>query len=251
MVTSASRSPSTQSSMARVVNDVDARPPRRQWLNYVYHPSFDDPGQESVILAPMQDAEIHEARIAQPELASLDVLLLNKDQELHLFRKMNFLKHKANRLLNIIPRPAGRLDARDCLEQDTIEDLKIQAQAIRTHLIHCNTRLLVSIAKRYATPNASFSELLSDGHLSLISAIENFDYSRGNKFSTYASWVLMKRFGRAIAAEKHRRMRFRTGREQWFFEAAMDTRADEKACMASAEQTRACINQLLELLEFL
>jgi RNA polymerase sigma factor (sigma-70 family) len=61
----------------------------------------------------------------------------------------------------------------------------------------------------------------------------------------------MKNFGRAIAAEKHRRRRYRTGREQWFFEAAVDTRSDEKACLASAEQTRACADQLLRLLMFL
>src|SRR5262249_16991148 len=148
-------------------------------LDYIYHPSFDGPGAEAVILAPMPGAEAYEAELAQvsvpdgvpPHLAPLYTPLLNKDQERHLFRQMNFLKHQAHRLRNIIRFPNSCIDGSDdqIREPDPIKDVQRQAQAIKAHLIRCNMRLLVSIAKRQAACSDNFSELLSDGSLSLIS----------------------------------------------------------------------------------
>ena len=150
-----------------------------------------------------------------PELASLyETPLLNKEQEQHLFRKMNFLKHKANRL-------RARLDPARARNQElkAIEDLQNQANAIKDQLISSNMRLVVAIAKRHAAQTDNFFELLSDGNMSLIRAVEKFDYSRGNKFSTYASWAIMKNFARSIPEEKRRRERYVTGHEE-MFEAA-------------------------------
>jgi RNA polymerase sigma factor (sigma-70 family) len=79
-------------------------------------------------------------------------------------------------------------------------------------------------------------------------AVEKFDYSRGNKFSTYASWAIMKNFARSIPDEKNRRERFVTGNEE-IFDAAEDRRTDEKECLAAAEQASAKVNRLLEYLE--
>jgi RNA polymerase sigma factor (sigma-70 family) len=118
-------------------------------------------------------------------------------------------------------------------------------------LVNCNMRLLVSIVKRYATHADDFSELLSEGHVLLISAVEKFDYSRGTKFSTYASSVILRNFARGVVKEKERRKRYVTGHAVWFFEAAVDTRSDEKTCLASAERARTSASQLLQLLEFL
>jgi RNA polymerase sigma factor (sigma-70 family) len=71
-------------------------------------------------------------------------------------------------------------------------------------------RLVVSIAKRHVGPVENFFELVSDGNMSLIRAVEKFDYARGNKFSTYASWAIMKNFARTIPDEHRHRDRFRT-----------------------------------------
>src|SRR5204863_9681772 len=108
--------------------------------------------------------------------------------------------------------------------------------------------LVTSIAKRHAGQTENFFELLSDGNMSLMRAVEKFDYARGNKFSTYASWAIMKNFARSIPDEKNRRERFVTGNEE-IFDAAEDKRTDEKECLAAAEQASAKVNRLLEHLE--
>src|SRR5205823_3347625 len=129
-----------------------------------------------------------------------------------------------------------------------IEDLQDQASAIKDMLVACNMRLVVSIAKRHSAQSENFFELLSDGNVSLIRAVEKFDYSRGNKFSTYASWAIMKNYARSIPEEKTRRERYVTGSEE-LFEYAPDTRTDEQECLAVAEQASHKVNRLLEYLD--
>ena len=79
---------------------------------------------------------------------------------------------------------------------------------------------MVSIAKKHKKPNANFFEMVSDGNISLIRAIEKFDYTRGFKFSTYASWAIMKNFARSIPAEYTQLDRFRTGNDEVFYQAS-------------------------------
>jgi RNA polymerase sigma factor (sigma-70 family) len=238
--------------MYRVINEVRAQRLLDQPLDYIYHPSFDDPALEAEILAPMPAQEDYEARKramriprdVPAELASLyEVPLLNKEQEQHLFRQMNFLKHKLKRLRD-------RLDPAHARTQDLkeIEDLQERAQDVKDLLISANMRLVVSIAKRHSGQTDNFFELLSDGNMSLIRAVEKFDYSRGNKFSTYASWAIMKNFARSIPEEKHRRERYVTGHED-LFESKADTRTDEQEIVASAEQAARRVNRLLEYLD--
>ena len=76
------------------------------------------------------------------------------------------------------------------------------------------------------TATEEFFGLVSDGHISLIRAVEKFDYSRGNKFSTYASWAIMKNFARTIPDEFKHRDRFRTSLEE-MFAGREDERVDQ------------------------
>src|SRR5208282_3995543 len=99
-----------------------------------------------------------------------------------------------------------------------------------------------------AAQSDNFFELLSDGNMSLIRAVEKFDFGRGNKFSTYASWAIMKNFARSIPEERHRRERYVTGHED-LFEAAPDVRSNEQECLASTEQAAHRVNRLLDYLE--
>jgi RNA polymerase sigma factor (sigma-70 family) len=242
----------TRTSVYRVINEVRAQRLLDQPLEYIYHASFDDPECEAAIRARMPGLEEYEdqkhrmrvPKDAPPELASLyEMPLLNKEQEQHLFRKMNFLKHKATRLRD-------KLDPTRARTQDlkAIEDLQLEASAIKDQLISSNMRLVVAIAKKHAAQTDNFFELLSDGNMSLIRAVEKFDFSRGNKFSTYASWAIMKNFARSIPEEKRRRERYVTGHEE-MFEIAPDTRSDEQEIVSSVEQTKHRVNRLLEYLE--
>lgn len=69
----------------------------------------------------------------------------------------------------------------------------------RDHLIKANTRLVVSIAKRYMTRGMPFLDLIQEGNLGLIKAVEKYDYKRGFRFSTYATWWIRQTITRAVA----------------------------------------------------
>ncbi|GAC1472132.1 MAG: sigma-70 family RNA polymerase sigma factor [Isosphaeraceae bacterium] len=219
----------TRSSIYRVVNEMRALRLLSVKLEAMTHPSFDEPGARETILGPLPEpADGKGPRRTKvpkglpPYLASLyEVPLLAREQEAHLFRKMNYLKYLANALRAKLDPPSARTS-----ELEEIERLQEDALAVKNQIIRSNLRLVVSIAKRHVGPSNNFFELVSDGNMSLIRAVEKFDYSRGNKFSTYASWAIMKNFARTIPEENHRRDRFVTGHEE-MFDAAADNRTDE------------------------
>ncbi|MEI6240352.1 MAG: sigma-70 family RNA polymerase sigma factor [Planctomycetia bacterium] len=155
-------------------------------------------------------------------LASLyEVPLLTREQEVWLFRKFNYLKYKASTLREQLDpeRPSTRL-------MDQIDKLYDEIVALKNRLVRANLRLVVSIAKRRVAPGDAFFDLVSDGNMSLIRAVEKFDYARGNKFSTYASWAIMKNYARTIPDEHKRRDRFRAA-DMDMLQSATDRRADE------------------------
>jgi len=79
-------------------------------------------------------------------------------------------------------------------------ELQVQDGVLaREHLIKANTRLVVSIAKRYMGHGVSFLDLIQEGNLGLIKAVEKYDYHRGFRFSTYATWWIRQTITRAIA----------------------------------------------------
>src|SRR5581483_8918427 len=132
----------TASSVYRSIHEAEAKRLLDQPLDYIYNESFDDPAKEAEIAGPMPDAEDYEAKRnalkvpkdAPPELASLyNLPLLSKDQEQHLFRKMNFFKHKAHQLrMKLNPMRARTQDFKE------IEQLQEQAAQVKDHLISCN-----------------------------------------------------------------------------------------------------------------
>jgi len=179
-----------------------------------------------------------------PYLASLyEVPLLDRDQEAHLFRQMNFLKFQAQKLRQTIDPTRAKTS-----DLDRIEELQEDALAVKNQVIRSNLRLVVSIAKRHVGPSNNFFELVSDGNMSLIRAVEKFDFSRGNKFSTYASWAIMKNFARTIPEENYRRDRFVTGHEE-MFEAAADNRTDEHEYEGALKRMQEAIKGMLDRLD--
>lgn len=249
----------TRSSMYRVLNEIRAQRLLDLHVESIRNESFNDPALTDEILAPMPGAEAFEEsrralrvpKDAPPELAALyEVPLLNKEQEQHLFRKMNFLKYRAAAVLEDMRLASGAINYARLRSEDLdqVEHDLDEANAIKDLLISCNMRLVVSIAKRHSGQTDNFFELLSDGNMSLMRAVEKFDYSRGNKFSTYASWAIMKNYARSIPEEKTRRERYLTGNEE-FFDSAPDQRTDEQEVVAAAEQATHKVNRLLEYLD--
>jgi RNA polymerase primary sigma factor len=240
----------TRSSIYRLINDVRARRILETKLEFIPHASFDE-AAAAEIMAPMPPPASGKAprrpkapKGLPPYLASLyEVPLLDRDQELHLFRQMNFLKSQAHKLREKIDPTRAKTS-----DLDRIEELQEEALAVKNQIIRSNLRLVVSIAKRHVGPSNNFFELVSDGNMSLIRAVEKFDFSRGNKFSTYASWAIMKNFARTIPEENYRRDRFVTGHEE-MFEAAADNRTDEHEYESSLKRMQEAIKGMLDRLD--
>jgi RNA polymerase primary sigma factor len=89
-----------------------------------------------------------------------------------------------------------RLDRAQRLE---LQDLMDDGQAAREHLGRANTRLVVSIAKRYMGQGLPFPDLIQEGNVGLMRAVDKYDYKRGNRFSTYATWWIRQAITRALA----------------------------------------------------
>ena len=213
----------TRTSIYRVIGEIRAARIMQLPLDCIYHETFDQRKLERGIVGamPQPDKAAKRSRIPSglpPYLAALyEVPLLSREQEQHLFRKLNFLKYSANRRREQLDgsHPKSSL-------MDQIERLYAEAVAVKNQIVQSNLRLVVSIAKRHVSPSENFFELVSDGNMSLIRAVEKFDFSRGNKFSTYASWAIMKNFARTIPDEFKRRDRYRTSHDEMFTAAEDD-----------------------------
>lgn len=239
----------TKTTIYRVIGEVRAERIMELPLDFIPNPRFGRKGADKACLGPMPESDAPQKKARRPGdlppyLASLyEMPLLTREQEAHLFRKYNYLKYKASKLRDQLDpaRPKSGL-------MDEIEQLAHEAGEVKNQLVRCNLRLVVSIAKRHVTPDQNFFELVSDGNVSLLRAIEKFDFGRGFKFSTYASWAIMKNFARTIPGEFKHRDRFRTSHDELF--AATEEPRDNPALHEAVQREReAKITRMLRNLD--
>ncbi|ADB17229.1 RNA polymerase, sigma 32 subunit, RpoH [Pirellula staleyi DSM 6068] len=239
----------TRTTVYRVYNEMRARRIFELPLDFMMHESFKQPGIEKEILGPMPTSDAPAKKVRTPSglppyLAALyEVPLLMREQEYHLFRKFNYLKFKATALRDKLDPASARTSV-----MDEIEHLYEEAVAVKNSIVQANLRLVVSIAKRHVNGSEDFFGLVSDGNMSLIRAAEKFDFSRGNKFSTYASWAIMKNFARTIPEEFKHRDRFRTSQDELFV-AKQDNRSDQLGLEHVQQQRQLQVEKILEKLD--
>ncbi|HEU0241139.1 MAG TPA: sigma-70 family RNA polymerase sigma factor, partial [Micromonosporaceae bacterium] len=107
--------------------------------------------------------------------------LLTAEQEVTLAKRIEAGLYAEDLLTRDEPLPSG-------YRADELEIIVAEGRAAKNHLLEANLRLVVSLAKRYTGRGMAFLDLIQEGNLGLIRAVEKFDYTKGYKFSTYATW---------------------------------------------------------------
>jgi len=123
------------------------------------------------------------------------VPLLNAEQEVELAKRIEAGLYAAERL-------RACDEGEEKLERNMERDLRWigrDGERAKNHLLEANLRLVVSLAKRYTGRGMAFLDLIQEGNLGLIRAVEKFDYTKGYKFSTYATWWIRQAITRAMA----------------------------------------------------
>jgi len=211
---------STPDQIAAVLRDVQVRKWNDTPLEYIHNELFDAPNADELILdipePPSSDAPLPKAPKELPSyLRSLYLVpLLTREQEGDLFRRYNYLKCRTGRDLKAIRASSATQE-----QVESIREAIIQTQSLKQRLIRANLRLVVSIARKHVGWSPAFFDVISDGNISLLRAIEKFDYSLGNKFSTYATWAIVKNYARSIPESHYRNNRYVTGQEELLNEA--------------------------------
>ena len=176
--------------------------------------SNDDDVDDDIILDDEDEVEVEKIDLSVPEGVSVEdpvrmylkeigkVPLLSADEEIELAQNMED-GAVATEKINVLK---GRLDGASEEEKAEIkEEIKTLQRDVdkgadaKKRLAEANLRLVVRIAKRYVGRGMLFLDLIQEGNLGLIKAVEKFDYKKGYKFSTYATWWIRQAITRAIA----------------------------------------------------
>lgn len=176
---------------------------------FITNPQFAEAGAERAILgddflsscAPLPGQPERKRISLPPHLANLcEDALLTPEQEPQLFQRMNYLRYRAHQVLSQHDHQSvGQWD----IERAT--GLLRAADWYRDTIVRANLRLVMSVVKKFANPQCSFDDLLSDGIMALIRAVDKFDYQLGFRFSTYATQVVRRNSYRFVMDRQEER----------------------------------------------
>jgi RNA polymerase primary sigma factor len=194
------------------------------------------------VMGQSRPEEMRVPRDLPPYLADLyRTPLLSPARERALFLKFNFHKFRFVTARKDLEPQFAR--ARNLAE---LEAHLHEAIETKNAIVRANMRLVVSVARKHLRPGVTLTELMSEGALVLMRAVESFDTHRGNRFSTYATFALMKGFARSVP-EMLSAARKSAGIDREFLDAIPDQRAaSPTARLADREQVRQLLSHLDE-----
>ncbi len=173
-------------------------------IQYTEEPPSDDVDDDELDLSDLDEDDEDSGMGLSDDLSNIDtddtiglylkevsrVPLLTADEEVELAQRIEKGRISREELARVNVTYERRLELRK-----NIED----SWAARDHLITANSRLVISVAKKYMGRGVPFLDLIQEGNIGLIRATKKFDYRRGHKFSTYATWWIRQAVTRAIA----------------------------------------------------
>jgi len=239
-----------RSSIYRIINQRRAKTVLARKIEFVASDEFLREGAETKILTESvigAESSIHRnvepAKLAASSISEYlrtlkEMPLLNREHEVEMFRQYNYLKFLACQL-----RTGMKTTTASGTRLRRIEDYIAKAEEIQRKIIEANLRLVVSIARRHTVSGTSLIDLVSEGNISLMRAVEKFDYTRGFRFATFASWIIAKDFARKVPA--------RTGRLDKTTTASLasihrDLKTEDTVDFAAMEQAHRSLTQVIE-----
>ncbi len=239
-----------RSSIYRIINGRRAKAFRSRKIEFIASDEFLEEGaRERIMAGPVGGTDspgkknTEPIKLADGSLAAYlrtlkDVPVLNREQEVALFRQYNYLKYMASRIRAGIKQTgvSGR-------RLGLIERHLAQAEEIKGTLIEANLRLVAAVARKHTAEAANLLDLVGEGNVSLMRAVEKFDYTRGFRFATFASWIIAKDFARKAPPQKSR---LDEATSDSLEKVHRDLKAEDAVDFAAMEQAHRSLNQVIE-----